>query len=68
MFVTLKRDLGDFLGGPVGKTPCYQCKGPGFDPSSWTRSHMNATSKTQHSQNELTLKKRERPNDFPVVK
>ena len=23
---------GDFPGGPVGKTPCSQCRGPGFDP------------------------------------
>ena len=23
---------GDFPGGPVAKTPCSQCKGPGFDP------------------------------------
>ena len=22
-----------FLGGPVAKTPCNLCKGPGFDPS-----------------------------------
>ena len=22
----------DFPGGPVAKTPCYQCMGPGFDP------------------------------------
>ena len=22
----------DFPGGPVGKTPCSQCRGPGFDP------------------------------------
>ena len=21
-----------FLGGPVAKTPCSQCRGPGFDP------------------------------------
>ena len=22
----------DFSGGPVAKTPCSQCRGPGFDP------------------------------------
>ena len=22
----------DFSGGPVGKTPCSQCRGPRFDP------------------------------------
>ena len=24
--------LRDFLGGPVAKTPCSQCRGPRFDP------------------------------------
>ena len=24
--------LGDVPGGPVAKTPCSQCRGPGFDP------------------------------------
>ena len=24
----------DSPGGPVAKTPCFQCKGTGFDPSS----------------------------------
>ena len=23
---------GDFPGGPVAKTPCFPCRGPGFDP------------------------------------
>ena len=32
--------LGDFPGGPVVKTPCSQCRGPGSDPCSGTRSHM----------------------------
>ena len=27
-----KSTLMDFPSGPVGKTPCYQCRGPGFDP------------------------------------
>ena len=26
---------GDFPGGAVDKTPHSQCRGPGFDPSSW---------------------------------
>ena len=25
-------NLKDFPGGPVVKTPCSQCRGPGFDP------------------------------------
>ena len=27
-----KKRYKDFPGGPVGKTPCSQCRGPGFDP------------------------------------
>ena len=27
-----KSNAGDFPRGPVGKAPCYQCWGPGFDP------------------------------------
>ena len=27
-----KYSLGDFPGGTVAKTPCSQCRGPGFDP------------------------------------
>ena len=31
--MVLKNDLtGDFPGGPVAKTPHYQCRGPGFHP------------------------------------
>ena len=30
----------DFPGGPVAETICSQCRGPGFDPWSGTRSHM----------------------------
>ena len=28
----LKISLRGFLGGPLAKTPCSQCKGLGFDP------------------------------------
>ena len=55
----------DFPGGPVAKTPCSQCRGPGFEPCSGTRSHIlqpkitSATAKTWHSQiNKWILKKR----------
>ena len=24
----------DFAGGPGAKTPCFQCRGPGFNPCS----------------------------------
>ena len=32
---SLKERFQDFLGGPVAKTSCYQCRGCGFDP--WLR-------------------------------
>ena len=42
MFVSIPRDhkpggikeqeFEDLLGGPVAKTPHFQCRGPGFDP------------------------------------
>ena len=30
--ISFKEELGDFLGGPLAKTPHFQCRGPGFDP------------------------------------
>ena len=30
--------LRDFLGGPVVKTLCSQCRGPGFDP--WSGNYI----------------------------
>ena len=38
---------GSFPGSPMVKTPCFQCRGSGFDPG--TRSHMSQL-KTQQSQ------------------
>ena len=32
--------FGDFLGGPVAKTPCSQSRGLGLNPGQRTRSHM----------------------------
>ena len=55
-----KQDEGNFLGGPVAKTLCYQCRGPGFD--SWSGNLIpHATTKTQHSQinNFFFLKKQD---------
>ena len=46
----------DFLGGPVAKTPCSQCRGPRFDPWSgnWipcvTVERSRATTKTWYGQ------------------
>ena len=38
----------DFPGGPVVKTPCSQCRGPGFDP--WSGKYIpHATSKSPHA-------------------
>lgn len=31
----LKVKEEDFVGGPVGRIPCFQCKGHRFDPWSW---------------------------------
>ena len=39
----------DFPGGPVGKTPHSQCKGPGSIPGQGTRSCMHATTKSSHA-------------------
>ena len=53
----------DFPGGPIDKTPCFQCRGPGSIPGQGTRSHMlqlrvrtqqlkipSAATRTRHSQ------------------
>ena len=61
--IQLKKPVGgrDFPGGPVGKTPCSQCRGPGFYP--WLGNHMlqlkspHATTKTWQSQ--INTKKEE---------
>ena len=35
LFLKLRRLHRDFAGSPVTKTPCSQCRGPGFSP--WSR-------------------------------
>ena len=35
-----KRQLWDFPGGTMAKTPHLQCRGPGLDPGQRMRSHM----------------------------
>ena len=37
---TFEKGNWDLPGGPVAKTPCSQCKGPGLIPAQGTRSHM----------------------------
>ena len=32
IFSSLKKEMRDFLGGPVAGAPHSQCRGPGFDP------------------------------------
>ena len=32
VFFFLKGESGEFLGGSVITTPCFHCRGPGFDP------------------------------------
>ena len=40
--------MGDFLGGPVAKTPRSQCRGSGFDP--WSGNWIpNAVTKSSHA-------------------
>ena len=39
----------DFPGGPVGKTLCSQCGGPGSIPGQGTRSHIHAATKSSHA-------------------
>ena len=41
----------DFPGGAVVKTPCSQCRGPGFDPCQGTRSHTHAATKEPANRN-----------------
>ena len=47
----MKESLWDFPGGPVAKTPCSQCRGPGFNP--WLgNSIQHAATKDSASRNE----------------
>ena len=39
----------DFPGGPVGNTPCSQCRGLGLIPDWGTRSRVHATTKSLHA-------------------
>ena len=36
-----RKSFGDFPGGPVTKTLCSQCRGPGFDP--WSMNQIPHT-------------------------
>ena len=40
--------LWDFLGGPVAKSPCSQCRKLGFDPW-WGNQNSQAPSKSLHA-------------------
>ena len=45
------RSFRDFPGGPMAKTPCSQCRGPGFSP--WLGNQIpQAATKTSHAANE----------------
>ena len=47
---------------PLAKTPCSQCKGPGFHP--WPGNHIpQAVTKTQHSQ----IKKEKKRENFKKI-
>ena len=48
MYGVLASSLRDFPGGPVAKTPCSQCRGPGFDP--WSGIYIpHAATKSLHA-------------------
>ena len=34
----IMKSMRDFPGGPVVKTPCFQCRAPGFDP--WSGNYI----------------------------
>ena len=61
IFLCKYKDYGDFPCGPVVKTLCSQCRGPGFSPLLGNRSHIphlkspSVTTKIQHSQ--INIKK-----------
>ena len=43
-----KRREKNFHGPPVGKTPCFQCRGPGFDP--WSGNYIpQMATKNRHA-------------------
>ena len=31
--ITIKKEVRNFAGGPVVKTPCFHSRGPGFEPN-----------------------------------
>ena len=54
-----RRDEGDFPGGPLDKTPCFQCRGPEFDP--WSGNYIpHALTKSWYSQKILKKKKKKK--------
>ena len=54
-----RRDEGDFPGGPLDKTPCFQCRGPEFDP--WSGNYIpHALTKSWYSQKILKTKKKKK--------
>ena len=64
----LKQHFGDFPGGPVGKTPCSQCWGPGFDPWWGTRSHMHAATKSLCATTKRSHMPQQRPGAAKIKK
>ena len=52
---------GDFPGGPVAKTPCSQCWGPGFSP--WSGNQLpHTTAKSLHDRNKRSSVLQQRPS------
>ena len=45
----LQKPMWDFPAGPVAKTPCFQCRGPGSIPGQGTRSLPSVTTRSLHA-------------------
>ena len=56
----------DFPGGPVVKTPCFQCRGRGFDP--WSGNSDPTCGTAKKTQNKQTNKKKTRTPDIQTNK
>ena len=63
IFFFLKRD---FSGGPVIKTPCFQCRGPGFDP--WSGKYIPHAQVRVYVPQPKKKKKKKKPNAAKINK
>ena len=40
--ISIKKEVRDFAGGPVVKTPCFHCREPGFVPNTTRKINKEA--------------------------